>query len=95
MKALLHEQLHFTFITNTTIDFVGREPFLTGETWPKGVGVTLVDEAYQGETAFQMYDARNGEATLRVVERLVIRDGLIVAIDFMTDQAAYDRFKAA
>ena len=95
VAALLDEDLRFTLTTGFTVEVNGREAFLSGEAWPEGVDVALIDEAYQGESGFQMYDARHKDATLRVIERLVVRDDKIVAIDLLTDQGAYDRFKSA
>ena len=95
VETLLDEKMRFSFTAGATIEIQGRDAFLSGDAWPEGVDVDLLDEVYQGDTGFQMYDARNGDATLRVVERLVVRDDRIVAIDFVTDQGAYDRFKNA
>jgi hypothetical protein len=52
----------------------------------------MVAEAYDGETAFQMYDATNGSKTARIVEQLTVRNGAIVASTIITDQAAFGAF---
>lgn len=91
-RSLLAEDLHFTLGTGITVD--GRETFLEGERWPEGVAVNLVSEAYDGEVAMQLYDARNGDVTLRVAERFQVRGGLIADIAFVTDMASYPAFMA-
>lgn len=94
VKTLLDENLKFSFVADGIFVLQGREKFLSGEAWPDGVKVNLVSEAYQGYTAFQLYDAINGTATLRVGEKFVVRDGRISDIVFVTGQAAYAKFKA-
>lgn len=94
VKALLDENLTFSFVADAVFVIQGRDKFLSGEAWPEGVDVTIVAEAYQNETAFQMYETRNGTAVLRVVEKFVVRNGRISDIVFVTDQAAYAKFKA-
>ncbi len=94
VKRLLDEDLTFTFVTDGIFVVEGRDAFLSGESWPEGVQVNLLAEAYQGDTAFQMYDATNRTATLRVVEKFVVRCGRISDIVFVTDQGAYAKFKA-
>lgn len=91
-RSLLDEQLHFTLGTGITVD--GREAFLEGERWPEGVAVDLVSEAYDGEVAMQLYDARNGDVTLRVAERFEVCNGVIADIAFVTDMASYPAFMA-
>ena len=94
VRGLLAEDLRFAFTTAGTMVVEGRDAFLSGEAWPEGVKTTLLAEAYQGDTAFQMYEARNGSAELRVVEKFVVRDGRIADIVFVTDGTAYERFRA-
>ena len=89
-RALLAEHLHFTLGSGVTVD--GRESFLEGERWPEGVAVDLVSEAYDGNVAMQLYDARHGDVTLRVAERFEVRDGAIADIAFVTDMATYPAF---
>ncbi len=95
VRQLLAEDLHFSFTTNTIVEVQGRDAFLSGEAWPEGVQTTLIAEAYQDETAFQMYEARNRAATLCVVEKFVVRDGRISDIIFVTDHLAYQEFRRA
>jgi hypothetical protein len=52
-------------------------------------------EAYQDEVAFQMYDATRGDRTIRVVEQLTVRDGMIARSVFVTDMAAFTTFVGA
>ncbi len=55
----------------------------------------LVAEAYQQDVAFQMYDATRRDQTLRVVEQLTVRDGMIASSVFVTDMAAVRAFVGA
>jgi len=57
----------------------GREAFLGASEWPARAMTTLVAEAYDGEHAFQLYEAVNGLARIRSVEHLVVRDRVIAA----------------
>jgi ketosteroid isomerase-like protein len=70
----------------------GRDTFLAGASFPANAAVRMVAEAYEGDTAFQMYDATNGDKTARIVEQLTVRDGAIVASTIVTDQAAFGAF---
>jgi hypothetical protein len=49
----------------------------------------MVAQAYQGETGFQMYDTTRGLRSVRIVEQLVIRDGLIRSSTFVADMSAF------
>jgi ketosteroid isomerase-like protein len=73
----------------------GREAFLDSGAFPSDATVTMVAEAYQGDVAFQMYDATRGDRTVRVVEQLTVRDGSIASSDFVTDMAAFAAFAGA
>jgi ketosteroid isomerase-like protein len=53
----------------------GREAFLDSGASPRDATTTMVAEAYQGDVAFQLYDATRGARTIRVVEQLTVRDG--------------------
>src|SRR5688500_8865536 len=70
----------------------GRDAFLAGAAFPPNATVKMVAEAYEGETAFQMYDATNGGKTARIVEQLTVRNGAIIASTIITDQAAFGAF---
>jgi hypothetical protein len=72
----------------------GREAFLGASEWPAGATTTLQAEAYDGEDAFQLYEAANGFARIRSVEHLVVRGGVIVASEIVGDQAAFAAFMA-
>lgn len=56
---------------------------------------TLVAEAYDGEHAFQLYEAVNGMARIRSAEHIVVRDGVIGATEIVGDLAAFQVFMAA
>jgi hypothetical protein len=73
----------------------GREAFLGASEWPARATTTLHAEAYDGEHAFQLYEAVNGMARMRSAEHLVVRDGTIVASEIVGDLAAFQAFMAA
>ena len=73
----------------------GREAFLGASEWPARARTTLVAEGYDGEHAFQLYEAVNGMARIRSVEHLVVRDGVIAASEIVGDLAAFQVFMAA
>jgi ketosteroid isomerase-like protein len=70
----------------------GRDAFLDSGAFPRDATTTMVAEAYQGDVAFQMYDATRGARTIRVVEQLTVRDGRIASSVFVTDMAALASF---
>ena len=73
----------------------GRDAFLDGGAFPRDATTTMVAEAYQDEVAFQLYDATRGDRTIRVVEQLTIRDGMVARSEFVTDMAAFTAFLGA
>jgi hypothetical protein len=73
----------------------GREAFLGASEWPARATTTLVAEAYDGEHAFQLYEAVNGMARIRSVEHLVVRDGVVAVSEIVGDLAAFQAFMAA
>jgi hypothetical protein len=55
--------------------------------------VDMLSEMSSGDETMQLYDMQvDGLGTLRVVEHLTIRDGLIVRIRHIHDTAALDRW---
>jgi hypothetical protein len=89
VATVLAPDFHFA-AGDLTID--GREAFLDSGAFPKDATVTMVAEAYQDDVGFQMYDASRGEATIRIVEQLTVRDGTIVSSAFVTDMGAFATF---
>jgi hypothetical protein len=77
------------------IHIEGREGFLGASEWPARATTTLVAEAYEGEHAFQLYEAVNGMARIRSAEHLVVREGVIAASEIVGDLAAFQVFMAA
>jgi hypothetical protein len=73
----------------------GREAFLGASEWPARATTTLEAEAYDGEHAFQLYQAVNGTARIRSVEHLVVRDDTVAASEIVGDLAAFQAFMAA
>lgn len=78
---------------NLAID--GRDTFLNSGSFPKDATTTMLAEAYQGDIAFQMYDATRGSHHVRIVEQLTVHDGQIVSSTFVTDPAAFTAFLAS
>ena len=72
----------------------GRDAFLSAGAFPADAVTTMVAEAYQGDIAFQMYDARRGDRSVRIVEQLTVRDGRIASSTFVADMAAFGAFAA-
>ena len=72
----------------------GRDAFLDSGAFPRDATTTMVAEAYQGDIGFQMYDARRGGRSVRIVEQLTVRDGMIASSVFVTDMAAFGAFVA-
>ena len=72
----------------------GRDAFLAADAFPRTATVALVADAYDGDTAFQMYDATNAAATVRIVERLHVAGGQIEKASFVADLAAFQAFMA-
>jgi ketosteroid isomerase-like protein len=92
VTALLAPDFSFT-AGDLRID--GREAFLDSGAFPRDATTTMVAEAYQGDVAFQLYDASRGDRTVRVVEQLTVRDGRIASSVFVTDMAAFRSFVGA
>jgi ketosteroid isomerase-like protein len=67
----------------------GRDSFLSASAFPQDATTTMVAEAYQDQTAFQMYDAHRGERTVRIVEQLTVSDGRIRSSTFVADMSAF------
>ena len=70
----------------------GRDAFLAAGAFPADATTTLLDEAYQGETGFQLYESTNGDRKVLIAERLRVRDREIVESLFVTDMAAFMAF---
>jgi hypothetical protein len=82
---------HFRF-TSGAMQIDGRENFLDSGAFPRDASTTMVAEAYQGDVAFQMYDATRGDRTVRVVEQLTVADETITSSVFVTDMSAFAAF---
>jgi hypothetical protein len=78
----------FTFAAGD-LSIEGREAFLNAGAFPRDAHTTMVAQAYQGETALQLYDATRGPHTVRIVEQLTVRDGVIRSSMFVADMAAF------
>jgi len=93
MASLLARDFRFYFAAAGISSVQGRDAFLEGESWPPGIQVTLLDEAYQGNTGFQMYRVQRTPFELIVVEKFAVHGETISEIWFLTDSAAYAEFK--
>ncbi len=78
----------FTF-TAGDMRIEGKEAFLDAGAFPENATTHIVAEAYQGENGFQMYDARAGDRSVRIVEHLVVREGAIQSSSFITDMTRF------
>ncbi|MEA2226698.1 MAG: hypothetical protein QOF04_328 [Solirubrobacteraceae bacterium] len=92
LRALMDER--FVFVSGPA-RIEGREAFLGAGDWPARATTTMQAEAYDGEDAFQLYEAVNGFARVRVAEHLTVRGGRIVASEIVGDQAALQVFMSA
>jgi ketosteroid isomerase-like protein len=72
----------------------GRDAFLAAGAFPSDATTAMVAEAYQGDVAFQMYDAARGDRTVRIVEQFTVRDDAIASSVLVTDMAAFGAFMA-
>jgi hypothetical protein len=70
----------------------GRDAFLAAGQFPADATTTLLDEAYQGETGFQLYESTSGDRAVVIAERMRVRDGMLVESLFVTDMAAFMAF---
>jgi hypothetical protein len=92
LRPLMAED--FAFVSGPT-RIEGREAFLGAGAWPARATTTMQAEAYDGDHAFQLYEAVNGFARVRIAEHLTIRDGRIVTSEIVGDQAAFQVFMGA
>jgi hypothetical protein len=65
---------------------------VSSNAFPPDATTEMVAEAYQDEVGFQMYDATRAEQTVRIVEQLTVRNGLIVSSTFVTDMTSFTAF---
>lgn len=73
----------------------GRDAFLAGGGWPDRAVTALVTEAYDGETGIQIYDAKNGDVTVRIADHLTVRNERIVSADVVCDGNQFQAFMSA
>lgn len=86
VAALLASDFRFA---SSAMAIEGKDAFLSASAFPRDAMTTMVAEAYQGEIAFQMYDATRGANQVRIVEQLTVRDGLIRSSNFVADMSAF------
>jgi hypothetical protein len=84
----------FVFVTGSH-RIEGREAFLSGGGWPERAVTTLIADAYNGERAFQLYRAVQGDATVKIAEHLTVQAGRIVASEIVVDAADFMAFMTA
>ena len=92
LRELMDER--FAFVSGP-LRLEGREAFLGAAEWPQRATTAMQAEAYDGEHGFQLYEAVNGGATIRVAEHLIVREGVVTASEIVTDQTAFGAFLAA
>ena len=78
----------FTFAAGD-LSIAGRDAFLNAGAFPRDAQTTMVADAYQDQTAFQLYDATRGPPIVRIVEQLTVRDGVIRSSTFIADPTAF------
>ena len=91
LRALMDEA--FVFVSGP-VRVEGREAFLQAAAWPPNAVTTMQAAAYDGASAFQLYEAVNGNVAVRIAEHLTVRDGLIASSEVIVDQAAFAAFVA-
>jgi ketosteroid isomerase-like protein len=91
VASLLAPDFRFT---GGGMEIDGRDAFLSAGAFPSDATTTMVAEAYQGDIGFQMYDAKRGDRSVRIVEQITVRDGQIASSVFVTDMAAFGAFAA-
>ena len=92
LRPLMAED--FTFRAGEMV-IEGRDTFLASGGWPDDAVTTLLAESYDGGTAFQLYEGRNGEATVKIADHLTVEDGRIASAEVICDGAAWMEFIAA
>jgi hypothetical protein len=70
----------------------GRDAFLDAGAFPADATTTLLDQAYQGDVGFQLYESRSGDRSVLIAERLRVRHGRIVESMFVTDMGPFVAF---
>ncbi|MEO1061853.1 MAG: nuclear transport factor 2 family protein [Actinomycetota bacterium] len=92
LRPLMAED--FTFRAGEMV-IEGRDAFLESGGWPDHAVTTLLAESYDGNTAFQLYEGRNGDATVKIADHLTVEDGRIASAEVICDGAAFMEFMAA
>ena len=72
----------------------GKDAFLAAGQWPENAETVLLADASAGNTAFQLYEATNGDKSVRIAEHLTMRGDKIAASEVLTDSAAFGAFMA-
>ena len=73
----------------------GREQFLSFGGWPEHAVTKLLAQACDGTSAIQVYEATNGDVSVKIADHLTIEDGRVVASDTICDGATFQAFMAA
>lgn len=92
LRPLMAED--FTFRAGDMV-VEGREAFFEGAGWPERAVTTMVAEAYDGSTAFQLYEAANRDASVQIADHLTVSDGRITSAEVICDGASFMEFMAA
>jgi hypothetical protein len=81
----------FTFESGP-IRIEGRDAFLAAGGWPERATTTMLVDAYNGEHGLQLYAAENGDKQVRIVEHLVVADGVITSSEIVVDGPSFAAF---
>lgn len=73
----------------------GRETFLDAGAWPDEAITEIVAEAYDGDTAIQIYEATNKGTSVTIADHLTVTDGKVASADVVCDGAAFQAFMTA
>ena len=88
MRTCLAEQYEFDA---GAMYMTGRDAFLAQAAYPPQAVTRMVGDAYQGSVGFQLYESRNGAASVRIAEQLLVEEGRIAASVVVTDMSSVQR----
>ncbi len=72
----------------------GRDAFLAAGQWPENAETVLLADAYEGDRGFQLYEASNGDKTVRIAEHMTLHGDRITASEVIADSVAFGAFMA-
>ncbi len=91
LRELMAED--FTFRAGELV-VEGREQFLAFGGWPEHAVTELVAQAVDGSNAIQVYEATNGDVTVKIADHLTVENGRVASSDTICDGATFQAFMA-